>query len=136
MWQERQVESFTKWINFTFMSTERFASGSEMFNKNNSQNVLSILSTDGSSCNTQSSHALNMLVQKRAEATVRRKAYQIFHSEMMVAMQCLVEEEISDGRLAVRTDKHLYADVGLQEEFINLVCCCIFLCIYCFPLSM
>ena len=76
------------------------------------------MTTDASS---DGDHALNVLVQKREEASVRRKAFGIFHTAQMTSMQRMVEEEILDGRMLVRTDKHLYADVGLQAEFINLV---------------
>jgi hypothetical protein len=107
-WADRQTSAFTKWINFTFLSNEAYCK--DMSGPSDSAAVTS-----------DHSHAFKILALKREEGIVRRNAYRIFHSDDMTRMQCLVDEETINGRLTIRSDKHLYADVGLQEEIINLV---------------
>lgn len=32
-----------------------------------------------------------------------------------------IEAEVTDGHLAIRTDRHIHADVGLKQEFVGLL---------------
>jgi abnormal spindle-like microcephaly-associated protein len=98
-WIEKQTRGFTKWINFTFEAADH-----EVMEENGPD-----------------SNALKILVMKRREAEIRRKSVLLFHSRDMDSVCSNLEREIEEGKLAIRSDRHLYADVGLKEDFMSLI---------------
>jgi abnormal spindle-like microcephaly-associated protein len=104
---DKQSRGMVKWINFTFEAAESYGSAAD---------PSSTASAEGAE-----SHALKVLVQKRREADVRRKAVMLFHSRDMEKVVTAIDNEIDEGKLAIRNDRKLYADVGLREEFLSLI---------------
>ena len=69
----------------------------------------------------QNPEALGVLVQKRKEANLRRKAFAFFHSPEMEDMKLLLDNEIASGRMSVRSDRNLSRDVSLRGFFLKLI---------------
>eukprot|EP00003_Mantamonas_plastica_P022431 TRINITY_DN380_c0_g1_i4.p1 TRINITY_DN380_c0_g1~~TRINITY_DN380_c0_g1_i4.p1 ORF type:complete len:1807 (+),score=729.88 TRINITY_DN380_c0_g1_i4:704-6124(+) len=100
-WVEKQDQAFTRWLNHAFAPVD-----DELL-------LSSQLSSEPAT--------YNLMMQQRAELVLRRKCWQIFHSDEFSDIIFKLEEEIEEGRLVVRQDKNLYADVGLRRQVLDLV---------------
>lgn len=99
-WADKQIESFTEWINFTFSQ-----SGAQ---------------TDDVDSNSVGA-GLRLLMQRRLEAQVRQRAMLIFHGSDVSVPLFALGEEICEGRLIIRDDKNVHADLGLQKTLLDLL---------------
>ena len=104
-WAEKQIESFTEWINFTFAQNGSKPEEDEAGGENNSSAAL----------------GLRLLMQRRKEAHIRQCAMLIFHSSEVTVPLFALGEEICEGRLVVREDRDVHADLGLQETLGGLL---------------
>ena len=65
-------------------------------------------------------NAFKELVQTRSLERARRSMRQVFRSAPMRAMRAKIDAEVAlGGSLTVRRDRHMYADVGLQAEYMR-----------------
>ena len=64
---------------------------------------------------------LKVLLQKRVEAVIRQKAFELYHSDAFTSVIQAVEMEVAEGRLVMRDDRDILADLGLQEELFALI---------------
>lgn len=97
-WAEKQIESFTEWINFTLVDKDKDREDKE-----------------------PESSGLRLLMQRRLEAQTRQRAMLIFHSSEVTVPLFALGEEICEGRLMVREDRDVHADLGLQETLLGLL---------------
>lgn len=109
-WATKQTNSFTDWMNFTFSnSLESPALNGEE----------AIIAYDG--LVEGNANGLKILLQKKDEAISRQKCFQLYHSQDFLKVLKAVEQEICDGRLVLRDDRDILADLGLQEQLFNLI---------------
>ena len=109
-WIEKQITSFTAWINYNFNKTV----GADIAE---SEDEVKVESADEHV--TSDVEAVRAFTRKRNEAKVRENAYNKFKD-----MRCSlvsVEHEITEGRIALREDRDVLADLGLQEAFMGLL---------------
>ena len=109
-WAAKQGSGFTDWMNFTFASSLESAAPTGEEAIVNSEGVI-----EGDAS------GLKILMQKKGEAVNRQRCFQIYHSADFVKVLKSVEEEICEGRLVVRDDRDVLADLGLQEELFSLL---------------
>ena len=89
-WAEKQVDMFTKWINFLFYPTE------------SQPGATSMVPTDE---NRSTSTALRTLVLHQRMAQGRTAAHSLFHSTEMVRIRDIVCHEIGKNKIALRPDR-------------------------------
>ncbi|RLN46849.1 hypothetical protein BBJ29_005821 [Phytophthora kernoviae] len=65
--------------------------------------------------------SLRVLAQKRMESGWAQAAVELYHSPDMDDIFFNLQDEIGNKGLLFRADRPVYADVGLQEELINLL---------------
>ena len=70
---------------------------------------------------SEESHAHAVLAEKQRQASVRRLAFGVYHSQELEEIQFLVDKEIVSGHLAIRKDKQLFRDLGLRNTFLQIV---------------
>ncbi|KAG7361476.1 IQ calmodulin-binding motif-containing protein [Nitzschia inconspicua] len=97
-WASKQCESFTAWLNYTFNPEE-----------------------DGFLEGTTSVSGLRGLLIHRRLAQVRSKAKELFHGEKMRSSRMILLREISGGRLAIREDRDVTADIHLRKQLSALL---------------
>ena len=129
-WAAKQIVSFTEWMNFTFAkagsmdetSSASTTTATNVHGQQQSQQA-SMLSAETSSGEGQDGNAagLKVLLQKRGEAMVRQQAFELYHSDEMTTIVKAIEMEVNEGRLVVRDDRDILADLGLQEELFALI---------------
>lgn len=112
-WATKQSNSFTEWMNFTFSSSLE----SSPLVADDAMKV----SSDGSNTMEGNANGLKILLQKRNEAINRQKCFQLYQSEVVMNALKSIEEEICEGRLLMREDRDILADLGLQEELFSLI---------------
>lgn len=95
-WMEKQQHGFQAWINYTICSE----SEEEQDEKDNH---------------------LSILAQKQQQGFVRRRAVELYHSETMDTVLYNIEREVNEGRLAIRTDRLIHVDLGLQDLLTELL---------------
>jgi hypothetical protein len=109
-WATKQANSFTDWMNFTFSNAlESPALSSEE----------TAMTCDG--VVEGNANGLKILLQKKDEAISRQKCYQLYHSADFLKVLKAVEQEICEGRLVLRDDRDILADLGLQEQLFSLI---------------
>jgi len=120
VWAEKQVNSFTDWINYTFAQAQVISKPSD---SNNVQR-------DTDSCvNTMhdetdaTAYGLNDLMQRRAEAKLRQEGVNLLHHSNLAVIIKSIEGEVVEGRLTVRSDRDVHADLGLQEGLFEILFC-------------
>jgi hypothetical protein len=97
-WADKQCATFVGWLNYTFNPEE-----------------------DGHSDETVPTSGLRGLLIHRRLAAARSKAKDLFHSESMRNSRMILLREISSGRLAIRKDRDMTADVQLRKQFAALL---------------
>ena len=105
-WVEKQIAGFTSWLNYTFK-------------KNNVSD-----SCEDQDCIESDRAASDMLVmkhlsQKRSEAKVRQAAVAAYAG--LSGNLASLYHEVTEGRIAIREDRDILADLGLQETFLKLL---------------
>lgn len=93
---KKQIERLTEWINETYKPEGQ---------------IDSEVDDDG----------LKVLLHKKREAVQRHQCFQLYRSEEMIATLKSLEKEVSDGRLSMREDRDILADLGLQEDLFALI---------------
>ena len=111
-WMDKQELGFVTWANDCLKSS---TSKDKRKLKQSTNPVASPLPKG------QNPGALGVLVQKREEANLRRKAFAFFHSAEMEEMKLLLDNEIASGRMSVRSDRNLSRDVSLRGFLLKLV---------------
>ncbi len=97
-WAAKQCDTFVSWLNYTFHPDD-----------------------DEEDDSTLNRSGLRALVIHRRLAQVRYRAAELFQSDEMRRVRTIVQSEISRGRLTIRSDRDLYADLSLRKQAINLL---------------
>ena len=103
-WAESQSETFVSWLNYTFDPTEVEAQ------------------TDlGATSSSSHTSGLRTLYLHRQLAQSRMKGSDIFRSASMSSIRKKIFDEIVKGRLALRSDRDIYADLSLRKQIVSLL---------------
>lgn len=97
-WAGKQCDTFVSWLNYTFQPDD----------------------DEDDCCPTQQT-GLRALVIHRRLAQVRFRAADLFQGDVMRTVRNIVQSEISRGRLTIRSDRDLYADLNLRKQVTNLL---------------
>jgi hypothetical protein len=101
---EKQCETFSNWLNYIFQPSE--------------ERDHQVTLEDG---RTQDRLGLRTLVLHQRMAQARTKALEVFHSQEMSKVRKVILSEISRGRLSIREDRDMYADLTLRNEITSLL---------------
>ena len=105
-WAEKQSEAFCKWLNFNFDSSEDLEF-----------EIASIKAQGGERSRT----ALRTLQFHQRKAQAKIKAVSLYNSPEFVGMRNAIESEIKRKRLLIRSDKDVFADVGLKGQMVKML---------------
>ena len=120
-WTEKQEAGFVTWFNHTLHPPENDdACGAATAATANGTRLGSCDSPAARGVLARQSSHFGLL-QKQRRAAVRRRAFSLYHTEAVDDMLYSIDEEIKNGRLAVRKDREVHADVGIQEALLGLV---------------
>ncbi|OQR93510.1 abnormal spindle-like microcephaly-associated protein [Thraustotheca clavata] len=101
-WVNKQEEGFQKWINFTLLGAH--------FEEIKDETPL-----------TQDRYyQLRLLAIKRLESKIRHAAHSIYNNPQTDNVLYRLQREITAKQLTIRTDRPLHADLGLQEQLMEL----------------
>jgi hypothetical protein len=98
-WADKQSECFTGWLDYTFNPEE--------------ENMLD--------ANSSSAAGLRTLLIHRRLAQVRSKASELFYGDSMRTVRAILLKEIGGGKLSMRPDRDVAADVQLRKQLSNLL---------------
>jgi hypothetical protein len=104
---EKQCAAFTEWLNYTFQPTEDR-------DHESSHHEAELYKSDNRM-------ALRTLILHRRAAQARSKANEVFRSQEMQSVKVALESEVSRGRLSIRSDRDMHADLNLRAEVIELL---------------
>lgn len=96
-WAGKQCDTFVAWLNYTFHPTE-----------------------DENVSHTPNA-GLKALVIHRRLAQVRYRAMELFQNDQMRRVRNVIQSEIARGRLAIRSDRDICADLSLREQATQLL---------------
>ncbi|CAI5745111.1 unnamed protein product [Peronospora destructor] len=113
-WMAKQSEGFTKWMNYVLLeSTALRLSGCNEQGGAEKPIAGAKRRFDYSS--------LRVLAQKRMESNWVQSAIELYHLPSINDVLFSLQDEIGNQRLRFRADRPVYADVGLQEDLLNLL---------------
>lgn len=104
-WADKQCDTFVSWLNYTFNPTE---------DDDHEKSVV------GSSSPSRSTGLRTLLLHRRM-AQARMRATDIYRGEDMNKVRAIVHAEIVKGRLSIREDRDLHADLSLQKQVTTLL---------------
>lgn len=101
-WADKQVQTFTKWLNYLFYPTEDKGIAS---------------SAEEETCRV----ALRSLVLHQRMAQGRLAAAVVYKDQDMANVRKIISAEISRNRIALRTDRDLYANLNHRNKITTLL---------------
>lgn len=107
-WADKQCEAFANWMNYTFQPSE------------DKDHEASLLDKDDGTANRDSA-SLRTLILHRRMAQVRARATDLFNGEKMQIVNRAIYAEVSKGRLKLRVDRDMYADLTLRGQITSLL---------------
>jgi hypothetical protein len=119
-WAEKQCETFSNWLNYTFNPSEE--------RDHQDQVRVTMMENNGHGGGRNSTQdnnrvglGLRTLVLHQRMAQARQKALEIFHSQEMARAKKVILSEISRGRISIRKDRDMYADLTLRNQITSLL---------------
>jgi hypothetical protein len=104
-WADKQCVTFVSWLNYTFNPTE---------DDDHEKSVV------GSSQPSRSAGLRTLLLHRRM-AQARMRATGIYRGEDMNKVRAIIHAEIVKGRLSIREDRDLHADLSLRKQITTLL---------------
>jgi len=105
-WAEKQCDSFSKWLNYTFQPTE------------DKEHEASL---EAKQTGSEDRIALRTLVLHQRMAQARIKALEMFQEDEMQNVRNSIYSEITRGRIKLRKDRDMYADLTLRNRITSLL---------------
>jgi len=110
-WADKQEVSFTCWLNYILKRVEDFGGLDE---------ELEDELEEGSFARTDAI-AFRLVLLRRYEAKVRRRARELYFSNQVQQIIYKIDERVAQGKLVIRGDRNINADVGLRSMFLDLM---------------
>ena len=107
-WADKQCKAFANWMNYTFQPSE---------DKDHEASLLD----EGDGVVKSDRGALRTLILHRRMAQVRARATDLFSDEKMQTIQRVIYAEVRKGRLKLRVDRDMYADLTLRGQITSLL---------------
>jgi hypothetical protein len=111
-WAEKQCNAFTEWLNYMFQPSEDL---------DHELTLKQIESGHAGSHQTMNRAALRTLVLHQRVAQARTRALQVFHTTEMTKARKVIVAEIARGRLSLRKDRDMHADLNLRGMVVSLL---------------
>lgn len=109
-WAEKQCDAFTEWLNYMFNPTEDL------------DHELTLRQIEsGQSDAIMNRAALRTLVVHQRVAQARSRALQVFHTPPMKKARQVIVAEIARGRLSLRSDRDMHADLTMRGKVVSLL---------------
>jgi len=108
-WAEKQCDAYAKWLNYSFQPTEDVAHENSLHDGG-----------DGDSCQS-SRTGLRTLLLHRRRAQARKQALELYQTDEMKNIRHSIEAEVDSGKLSIRSDRDVFADVGLRGQIMSLL---------------
>ena len=108
-WAEKQMSGFTEWMNFTLTQGNHHDCDEHV----DEHGVTQSQPIEGA--------GLRQLLQRKVEAQIRQQVVNLFQGDKMSSILSSIEREVDEGRIVMRNDKDIHADLGLQDVFFNLL---------------
>jgi hypothetical protein len=118
-WADKQIESFTTWLNFAFIKAN--VSSVEIETVSEATPYSSEVGSDDAPSASAASCSLRTLMRKRLDAQIRQKALLAYHHESSSVPLFQLSEDIENGIITVREDKDVHSDIGLRKLFMELI---------------
>jgi len=118
-WADKQETGFKDWINFTFSQALSAFSTTHSLRDGGLEGGAGLgvpVSEE-----EDSASGLRGLNQKRVEARIRQQMMELYRGEAIAGVMSAIDVEISEGRLALRDERDIFADLGLQETLLNFL---------------
>ena len=101
-WVDKQCDTFVQWLNYTLNPSH----GEEL---------------EGAALQGSEASGLRALVLHQEMAKARLQAMEIFDTPDMHKVRSVIKSEIYKGRLSIRQDRDLYADLTLRKQITSLL---------------
>lgn len=111
VWAEKQCNAFTEWLNYMFKPTEDMEH----------ELIVKQIENGQGSYHQMNRAALRTLVVHQRLAQARARGLQVFHTPDMKKARDAIVAEIARGRLSLRTDRDLHADLNLRGKVVSLL---------------
>ena len=127
-WAEKQIYAFTVWLNQTFYPAEYSMYTGFIGDKNDRGSKVQvalnddILSAPGGGAPAVAEDHFKVLLQNsdKRKFDIERTVF-FFHSQELSSIRYALDKEVAEEKLKVRTDRELYADLGLRSEIIEMM---------------
>ncbi|XP_013789036.1 abnormal spindle-like microcephaly-associated protein homolog [Limulus polyphemus] len=123
-WKEKQELCFTRWLNFVLTPPEGLSSSEQVVKVDAAKLwVESVRDTTLVRAPTKEDMSLKAYTAVRQLNRLRRAACLLYQSSPVILVISRLEVEIETGRLIIRKDKALHADVGIKQNILDMLLC-------------
>lgn len=129
-WSVKQTQSFTEWINYTFAHTHWFKTTPEntQLEAEEAALVKELLPSPTKAAKLEIksvayAQGLRELMHRRYYAKNLRSGVNLFYGPTMTKAVCAMEREVDNYRIAMRGERDVHADLGMQESLFELLFC-------------
>ncbi|XP_033114872.1 abnormal spindle-like microcephaly-associated protein homolog [Anneissia japonica] len=121
-WIEKQECGFVKWLNY-ILTPDDYSSDPKC--KSTKVDAAKLFMSASNTCNAGAPSkevlSLRAYSAKRRMSSLRRGACSLFQSEPVIRVIQKIESEVERGGLEIRKDKHVHADYGIKQNFLNMM---------------
>ncbi|XP_064648823.1 abnormal spindle-like microcephaly-associated protein homolog [Lineus longissimus] len=118
-WIEKQERGFTRWLNFILTPLDDTEATKQKVDA--SKLCVDPMKYNDKLAPTKEVLSFRAYTARRKLNNLRRAACRLFQSDAIVTVIQKVEREIEGGRLAVRKDRKLRADLGIKQRILDMV---------------
>eukprot|EP00794_Sanderia_malayensis_P015899 gene15899-17499_t len=117
-WIEKQEKGFKNWLNYVLTPPEDDQESEVETSKGN----MALESDENQpKAPTKETLSFRLYAARRRMAKLRRDACALYQSEKLSSVICKIEREIEHERLAIRTDRHVDADLGVRRHITDML---------------
>ncbi|XP_032240895.2 abnormal spindle-like microcephaly-associated protein homolog [Nematostella vectensis] len=124
-WIDKQEEGFTRWLNFILTPPDDCDVQLQK-DKKGDCGTMSLTGTQSIKSSqplapTKEDLSFRTYTARRRMQRLRRHACLLYQSEPLIPVIRKIESEVEHGRLAIRSDRKLHADLGIKQTVVNMI---------------
>ncbi|PIK43592.1 putative abnormal spindle-like microcephaly-associated protein-like isoform X1 [Apostichopus japonicus] len=122
-WIDKQERGFVQWLNYILTPEEEGALNPTIKGKKIEASALAVSSSSTTIKPAPTKEVLSMraYTARRRLNQLRRGACMLFQSEPVVRVIQKLEAQVEIGRMTVRTDRKIHADLGMKQNILMMI---------------
>lgn len=123
--EDKDSRFLIDWINYTFDRMQLISSSDSNFNGDETMDNMSfnasMISVNQKNACQEYAYGIKQQYENETDETLRKAAYELYCSDSVLGVIKKVEKAVERSVFAIREDREVELDLGLQESFFDLI---------------